>query len=75
MKIGFIGIGNMGGPMARNLIAAGHQGAVFDLSLDAIAALVDAGATAAGSPIDRSMFLLNCSKILCSSVSFPVQRF
>lgn len=52
MKIGFIGIGNMGGPMARNLIAAGHQVAVFDLSLDAIAALVDAGATAAGSPID-----------------------
>ncbi|MFP6757585.1 MAG: 3-hydroxyisobutyrate dehydrogenase [Alphaproteobacteria bacterium] len=52
MKIGFIGIGNMGGPMARNLIAAGHQVAVLDLSLDAIAALVDAGATAAGSPID-----------------------
>ncbi|MDD9923160.1 MAG: NAD(P)-binding domain-containing protein, partial [Boseongicola sp.] len=24
MKIGFIGLGNMGGPMARNLAAAGH---------------------------------------------------
>ena len=54
MKIGFIGIGNMGGPMARNLIAAGHQVAVFDLSPDAIAALVDAGATAAGSPVDAA---------------------
>ena len=25
MKIGFIGLGNMGGPMARNLAAAGHE--------------------------------------------------
>lgn len=40
--------------MARNLIAAGHQVAVFDLSPDAIAALVDAGATAAGSPVDAA---------------------
>lgn len=54
MKIGFIGIGNMGGPMARNLIAAGHEVAVFDLSQDAMAALVDAGATAARSPIEAA---------------------
>ena len=32
MKIGFIGLGNMGGPMARNLAAAGHQVAGFDLA-------------------------------------------
>ena len=36
MKIGFIGIGNMGGPMARNLVAAGHTVTVFDLSEAAI---------------------------------------
>ena len=30
MKIGFIGLGNMGGPMARNLAAAGHQVSGFD---------------------------------------------
>ncbi len=30
MKIGFIGLGNMGAPMARNLIAAGHDVAGFD---------------------------------------------
>jgi 3-hydroxyisobutyrate dehydrogenase len=30
MKIGFIGLGNMGGPMARNLAAAGHEVAGFD---------------------------------------------
>jgi 3-hydroxyisobutyrate dehydrogenase len=30
-RIGFVGLGNMGGPMARNLAAAGHQVKVFDL--------------------------------------------
>ena len=32
MKIGFIGLGNMGGPMAANLVAAGHEVAGFDLA-------------------------------------------
>ena len=32
MKIGFIGLGNMGAPMARNLIAAGHELTGFDVS-------------------------------------------
>ena len=32
MKIGFIGLGNMGGPMAANLAAAGHEVAGFDLT-------------------------------------------
>lgn len=49
MKIGFIGIGNMGGPMARNLIATGHDVTVFDLSEENVASLVNAGATGAGS--------------------------
>lgn len=31
MKIGFIGLGNMGGPMAANLVKAGHEVAGFDL--------------------------------------------
>jgi 3-hydroxyisobutyrate dehydrogenase len=52
MRIGFIGVGNMGGPMARNLLSAGHQVTVYDLSEEAVAALVDAGATAAGSPAE-----------------------
>jgi len=33
MKIGFIGLGNMGAPMARNLIAAGHELRGFDTAL------------------------------------------
>lgn len=48
-KIGFIGLGNMGGPMAINLVKAGHEVRVFDLSPDAIATLVEAGATAVNS--------------------------
>jgi 3-hydroxyisobutyrate dehydrogenase len=32
MKIGFIGLGNMGAPMARNLVAAGHSVTGFDLA-------------------------------------------
>ena len=31
-KIGFIGLGNMGGPMAANLVKAGHEVRGFDLS-------------------------------------------
>ena len=31
MKIGFIGLGNMGGPMAANLVAAGHDVTGFDI--------------------------------------------
>ena len=36
MKIGFIGLGNMGAPMASNLLAAGHQVTGFDLSSAAL---------------------------------------
>lgn len=47
MHIGFLGLGNMGGPMAHNLLKAGHQLSVFDLSAAAVDELVNAGATAA----------------------------
>lgn len=50
MHIGFIGLGNMGGPMARNLLKAGHQVSVFDLSAAAVSGLVAAGAREASSP-------------------------
>ena len=38
MKIAFIGLGNMGGGMAANLVKAGHDVRAFDLSPDALAA-------------------------------------
>jgi len=52
MKIAFIGLGNMGGPMAQNLLKAGHRLTVFDLSPTAIQVLADAGATVASSAKD-----------------------
>lgn len=45
--ITFIGLGNMGGPMASNLLKAGHEVTVFDLSDDAVRILVDEGAKSA----------------------------
>jgi len=42
-KIGFIGLGNMGGPMAANLAKAGHDVTATDLSISAIDRAVDAG--------------------------------
>ncbi len=50
MEIGFIGLGNMGEPMAANLLKAGHSLTVFDLSKTALQAAVDAGARTAASP-------------------------
>ena len=44
-NIAFIGLGNMGGPMAINLIKAGHQVCVFDLSEQAVAHVVEQGAS------------------------------
>ena len=53
-KIGFIGVGNMGGPMARNLIGAGHSLKVFDLSEEAVNFVVQSGAERAGSIQDAA---------------------
>ncbi len=52
MDIGFIGLGNMGQPMARRLIAAGHKLIVYDTRNDAVAPLVALGAQLASSPAD-----------------------
>ena len=51
-QIAFIGLGNMGGPMAQNLLKAGYQVTVFDLSPTAIQTLANAGATVATSAQD-----------------------
>lgn len=49
-SIGFIGLGKMGEPMARNLLAAGHQVRVFNRTSGKGAALVEAGARSADTP-------------------------
>jgi len=49
MKIGFVGLGNMGGPMVQNLLKAGHALTVFDLNEAAVDAALKAGAARADS--------------------------
>jgi 2-hydroxy-3-oxopropionate reductase len=50
MKVGFIGVGNMGGPMCRNIIRnTNHDVVVFDLNPAAVAACTTLGATAGAS--------------------------
>jgi len=50
--IGFVGLGNMGGPMCRRLLDAGYAVVAFDLSADALASATAAGALAAESAAD-----------------------
>jgi len=50
--IGFIGLGNMGGPMAANLVKAGHRVTGFDLVSAALEAAEVAGVAIAASPAE-----------------------
>lgn len=61
-RIAFIGLGNMGGPMAANLIAGGYELTVFDLVPEALQNAVDQGATRADSAaaaVDGADFLIS----------------
>ena len=53
-KIGFIGLGNMGGPMARNLLKAGHKLRAFDVVKPNLDAVAGSGAEAAASAADAA---------------------
>jgi 3-hydroxyisobutyrate dehydrogenase len=53
-RVGFIGVGNMGSLMARNLIKAGHSLKVYDLSEEAVNFVVQSGAKAASSVQDAA---------------------
>jgi putative dehydrogenase len=54
MRIGFIGLGAMGAPMAGNLLGAGHTVRGFDLRAAAVEALVAQGGVAASSPSEAA---------------------
>jgi len=63
VSVGFIGVGNMGNPMAGNVLKAGFPMAVFDKHAPAMANLVQAGAyraTSAREVIERSEVVLTC---------------
>ncbi len=58
MKIGFIGLGNMGGPMAANLAKAGHEVTGFDMadvSIDGVTMAASAEETATGRDVVITM--------------------
>ena len=74
--VAFIGLGNMGGPMAKNLLKADWAVTAFDLSESALSDVVAAGAVAA--PRSRCHFVpmwssrccpqANTSSRLCSAI-------
>jgi 3-hydroxyisobutyrate dehydrogenase len=53
-KIGFIGLGNMGAPMAANLVKAGYDVTGYDINTPAVQALAAAGGKAAGSAAEAA---------------------
>jgi 3-hydroxyisobutyrate dehydrogenase-like beta-hydroxyacid dehydrogenase len=61
-KVGFIGIGNMGMPMAKSLIKNGIPITVFDLNQNAVAEIKKMGAAASNSPQELAR---SCDSILC----------
>ncbi|PTL78705.1 NAD(P)-dependent oxidoreductase [Vitiosangium sp. GDMCC 1.1324] len=54
MKVGFIGLGNMGHAMARNLLAAGHELSVYNRTREKAESLRQQGARVADSPADAA---------------------
>jgi 3-hydroxyisobutyrate dehydrogenase-like beta-hydroxyacid dehydrogenase len=71
MDIGFIGLGNMGGPMARRLIEAGHKLVIYDTRNDAVAPLVALGAQLASSPQDVAD---RVETVMASLPSLPISK-
>ena len=65
MKIGFIGLGGMGQPMAGHLLAAGHQLTIWSRRPDAAADLLELGAERAADPRE----LAATSDIVCTNVT------
>jgi 3-hydroxyisobutyrate dehydrogenase len=52
VRVGFIGLGLMGRPMAMNILSAGYTLTVWNRTAERMAPLVDAGAAAAGNPAE-----------------------
>ncbi|MFK7894523.1 MAG: NAD(P)-dependent oxidoreductase [Myxococcota bacterium] len=69
MRVGYIGLGNMGGPMSAHLAPGGFETTVFDLSGAALEAAVATGANAAASPFDVGA----SSEIVCICVQTDAQ--
>jgi 3-hydroxyisobutyrate dehydrogenase-like beta-hydroxyacid dehydrogenase len=66
-SIGFVGVGRMGAPMVRRLLAAGFDLTIYDKSDDAIAPLVELGAKRAASPAE----VASTAEIVLASLPTP----
>ncbi|HAA93814.1 MAG TPA: 3-hydroxyisobutyrate dehydrogenase [Rhodospirillaceae bacterium] len=69
MKVGYIGLGTMGGPMALNLIKAGHDVTVHDINKESAKEHLEKGATWADTPAD----LGKASEVVFTSLPGPVE--
>jgi len=69
MRVGLIGTGRMGAPMARNILTKGHTLAVFDVSAKALAALEGAGARMRASAAEAA----RDAEIVLTSLPGPKQ--
>ena len=69
MRVGFVGTGTMGNPMARGLIEAGHQLTVYDIRREAATNLCEMGASWADSP----RAVAEASQVVFTSLPGPDQ--
>ena len=60
-KVGFVGVGAMGGPMALNLVKAGFEVFVHDINPDRLAPLAAAGARVVDTPAAAA----ECRRTIC----------
>jgi len=67
MKIAFIGLGNMGAPMARNILAAGHELTVYNRTASKMEPLARLGAHTASTPRAAA----TGADVVCTCVSVP----
>ena len=67
MRVGFIGLGNMGGPMAKHILDAGHALTVYDVRKEAASTHLQGGARWAESP----MAVAAASDIVFTSLPGP----
>ena len=68
MKIGFIGVGHMGGPMCRNVIKnSGFEVSVHDMSAEAIKACVEVG----GKPATSIADAVSDADVIMTSLPMP----
>jgi 3-hydroxyisobutyrate dehydrogenase-like beta-hydroxyacid dehydrogenase len=65
--VGFIGLGTMGGPMAQQILAAGHDLIVWDVRAEAAGPLIDAGASSAATAAE----LAAASDVVFTSLPGP----